>query len=262
MCIMIIDRIAYLLARLPFGSTPAADEFCTYSKTIADIAQWLVDDSTWVPSKLKSPLSHLIPNPEPILPPTKPIENPLPLAISLDPKPIQIDVYIDDIITTSLHKPEFTERAREAVPLAIHTLFRPVSPHEPIQRDWAISIRKLLGDGKLEHSKSVLGWIINTKTFRIYLETAKFTAWLQEIDKMISSETTKAKPIEKLVGKLNHVGFIIPIGRYFLNRLRYRQKQAERYGTSKLRKWDTEDLRQVRRSQVTSPALNGCGLNG
>ena len=39
MYITIIDRIAYLLARLPFGSTPAADEFCTCSKTIADIAQ-------------------------------------------------------------------------------------------------------------------------------------------------------------------------------------------------------------------------------
>ena len=48
--------------------------------------------------------------------------------------------------------------------------------------------------------------------------------------------------MEKLVGKLDHVGFIIPTGRYFLNRLRYRQRQCERYGTSTLRKWDVEDL--------------------
>ena len=241
-CVTIIDRIAYLLARLPFGSTPAADEFCTCSETIADIAQWLTEDPTWIPSQLKSPLSHLIPDPEPISPPAKPIDPPLPLAIPLDPKPIQVDVYIDDIITTAVHTPDFIERAKQAVPLAIHTIFRPVSPLEPIQRDWAISVRKLLGDGRLEHSKSVLGWIINTKTFKIHLEQTKHSAWQKDIEDVISSKEIKAKPMEQLIGKLNHVGFIIPIGRYFLNRLRYRQKQAERYGSSTLRQWDIEDL--------------------
>ena len=34
MCITITDRITHLLARLPFGSTPAADEFCTVSEAV------------------------------------------------------------------------------------------------------------------------------------------------------------------------------------------------------------------------------------
>ena len=47
-----------------------------------------------------------------------------------------VDVYIDDIITIALDKPELIDRVRESVPLAIHILFRPVCDNEPIQRDW------------------------------------------------------------------------------------------------------------------------------
>ena len=76
MCITIIDRIAYLLTRLPFGSTPAADEFCTVSETITDLAQWLAEDASWEPSTIHSPLSRLIPNLEPNPPGETPIEPP------------------------------------------------------------------------------------------------------------------------------------------------------------------------------------------
>ena len=46
LCITIIGRIAYLLIRLPFGSTPAADEFSTISESITDISQAIADDKS------------------------------------------------------------------------------------------------------------------------------------------------------------------------------------------------------------------------
>jgi hypothetical protein len=88
----------------------------------------------------------------------------------------------------------------------------------------------------------VLGWIINTSTFRISLEKTKYIAWSEDIDEVLKASKVKAKTIERLVGKLNHVGFIIPLGRYFLPRLRYRQKQAERFGSTFLKQWDIDDL--------------------
>ena len=64
MCITIIDRITYLLSRLPFSSTPTADEFCTVSESITDVAQWIIDTPSWDLNPLRSPLSHLILEPE------------------------------------------------------------------------------------------------------------------------------------------------------------------------------------------------------
>ena len=63
MCITVIDRIDYMLARLPNGSTPVAGEFCIVSKTITDIVQLLLDDMSWNPSELRSPIHQTVPQP-------------------------------------------------------------------------------------------------------------------------------------------------------------------------------------------------------
>ena len=212
------------------------------SETITDIAQEILEDPSWDPSTIHSPLCHLIPEPETESSSPKTIESPLPLAIALIPKLIQIDVYIDDIVTTTIHEHQNIKRAREAVPLAIHTVFRPVAEEEPIHRDWPVSVRKLLGDGKLEHKKTNLGWTIDAHSFRIHLEQKKYEAWLTEIDEVLDKGTVTGKQMECLIGKLNHVGFIIPSGRYFLPRLRYRQKMTEKYGRTSLHQWDINDL--------------------
>ena len=51
------------------------------------------------------------------------------------------------------------------------------------------------------------------------------------------------KEIESYVGRLNHAGFIIPVGRYFLSRLRHRLKTCKQFGKQKLQTWDKNDLK-------------------
>ena len=100
--ITIMGRIAYLLLRLPFGTTPAAVRFCTISETVTDFAQKIAKDKTWNPTHLKSDLAHLIPEadqPEDLIPLQ---QKPFHLLIQPDLKNIHVDVYVDDIITTVL----------------------------------------------------------------------------------------------------------------------------------------------------------------
>jgi len=46
-----------------------------------------------------------------------------------------------------------------------------------------------------------------------------------------------------MIGRFNHVGYIIPTTRYFLNRLRYLLQRCERYGIQHLKEWEKEDLK-------------------
>ena len=54
-----------------------------------------------------------------------------------------------------------------AVPLAIHTLFRPLDKLDPVPRDDPLSLRKLSAESPLEERKTVLGWIVDTRLFKI-----------------------------------------------------------------------------------------------
>ena len=113
LCITIISRIAYLLVRLPFGTTPAADEFCTVSESITDLSQAIADDKTWNPTTLKSDQCGQIP--EPSLTGLEDIvhEVPFPLLVPIIPKSIYMDVYIDDIITIVLYLHHLIEKANK-----------------------------------------------------------------------------------------------------------------------------------------------------
>ena len=99
-----------------------------------------------------------------------------------------------------------------------------------------------MGEGQLSTSKEILGWTIDSIKFRIFLPKLKFIAWSKEIDNIISSTAIKAKDLECLIGKLNHAAYILPFSRYFLTRLRYRQKQAEKFFTSTLSNSEKEDI--------------------
>ena len=91
-----------MLVRLPFGSCPAADEFCTVSESITDLAQEIVDDKSWDPSIIKSDQYDKIP--EPATDNLQKISHapPIPLWVPITPKSTYMDVYIDSIITITL----------------------------------------------------------------------------------------------------------------------------------------------------------------
>ena len=153
-----------------------------------------------------------------------------------------IDGYINDILTIILDYEHLILRGFRKVPLICYIFFRPVHKDEPIERSDIISTTKLIAEGDLSETKTFLGWTINTRNLRIYLPKIKLLKWINEIDEMMKLERVRAKSIEKLQGKLNHVAFIIPLSWYFLNRLRYSQTLAEKFRPQKISPSTKDDL--------------------
>ena len=132
----------------------------------------------------------------------------------------KVDGYIDDLIPVVVHEGDNALRAANAVPLAIHIVGRPVNKKEPIQRDDLLSFSKLLGEGCMAELKTVTGWTINTRLFRVILPDDKFANWTKDINDLISSKIAKHSDVETIEGRLNHVGYIIPTARHFLHPIR------------------------------------------
>ena len=221
----IIDEIAYFLGRLPFGSSEGPGKHDIPSNMCVELAQKIVDDPTWDPSELFSPRANDIPD-DLRLPADAPFGKAHPLKVDMDEfKPCYIDGFIDDLITIVLDKLDLPDKARNAVALALHTFFRPVNEDDPVPRDDILSLRKLLAEGRLEETKTVLGWYIDSRAFVIKLAADKALRWemdMNDILKKIDDKTpVSTKELESLIGKLNTASYIHTDGRFFLSRLRY-----------------------------------------
>ena len=216
--ITIFLHIAYILLRLPFGSVPAPSEWCIFSEITVDLTNDLLEDETWEPETLHSPHQPMFKEPE-----FEPDELPLGQAhephVDVPFRRAVADGFVDDLFTANLNDSHLNNRARNVIPLIMHILFRPVATNEPISRDDVLSIRKLLGEGTLAERKIILGWILNTRLFRVFLPDDKAKAWTDEILALLANTKTNDKELESIIGKLNHLAYLSTCGRYFLNRL-------------------------------------------
>ena len=88
----------------------------------------------------------------------------------------------------------------------------------------------------------MLGLQIDSRRMRISLPSTKATIWSKDIDNILNQNRVNKKELESMIGRLNHVGYILPTGRYFLNRLRHLLMRCEKYGSQKLQKWEKNDL--------------------
>jgi len=102
----------------------------------------------------------------------------------------------------------------------LQTLAKPLNLDDPIPRSHIISQKKLVAEGQLEECKTILGWSINTRTLSISLPLDKHKKWSIQLIEILSAKRVSSKQLEILVGRLNHMGSILPMMRHFLNRLR------------------------------------------
>ena len=216
-CTTIIKDIAYLLVRLPFGVSAGPSMYSLVIEAIFDLVNDLLMDPMWDPETLHSTHYDQFQPPEP-LEEDIPFEKANDLHVYVPTRETFCDGYIDDCVTMALEKGNLVKKAENALPLIVHAIMRPVHPEEPILRNDPLSKTKLLGEGKPSETKLILGWLINTHTFRVYLPREKYIAWTVLIDEMIkSTHRTQQKPVESMIGKLNHAAFLLPHSRYFLN---------------------------------------------
>jgi hypothetical protein len=128
-CITIIDSIAYLLLRVPFGASPAPTKFSSISNTAADIAQDLAMDPRWDPAHLHSSFDLDLMTPDP--PPTAKIGQADPLLVKLPPRDIVTDSFINDLFQACVDVGNNDECIRHTIPLVLETIFRVKDPHHP-----------------------------------------------------------------------------------------------------------------------------------
>ena len=90
----------------------------------------------------------------------------------------------------------------------------------------------------------VLGWLIDTRNFRIFLPVDKAVHWTAELNNVLKDDyRIKTKEIESTTGRLNNVGYVMPHGRFFLNRLRRLLNRCKEYGPQIANKLEKNDMK-------------------
>lgn len=242
LCITIVGNIAYILTRLCFGIASGPNEWCLISELIVDFATALMEDKTWNPDSLFNPNDDIPLNIEYVDDSIKLEQVKKIIFENINTKSSYIDGYIDDLLTLILEELELLKKGIHVIPLICFILFRPVHVNEPVPRNDILSKAKLLAEGMLSERKTFLGWIIDSRRMRIYLPNLKSLRWINELDSLLSSEKVKQKQLESMLGKLNHAAFIIPLSRYFLNRLRHTEMLSKKFGPQKLSQGTREDI--------------------
>ncbi len=150
------------------------------------------------------------------------------LIVEIEVNPKGHDIYIDDMIPLMVDIPGTDNLARcaRAGLLAIHATARPKHPDKPIPREEMEARNKLSTEAGLEEEKIILGWHIDFCHLIISLPDNKFIAWMDSIKEILSHGTSTEKELKMMIGRLSHLGAIVPIVYHFLSRLRDLQWKA------------------------------------
>ena len=258
-CCSVYKRWVLIPLRAVFGGSPCPSEWGIISESTTDLANLLLNHNEWDPDTLYSPDQQHIPPPR-FLPDDIGFEKGLPLMVSVPTEQgSKSDVYIDDMITVSLANEDNIKRAEAAVPLAIYSIGRPIHAQEPITRKNLMCFRKLLAEGRLEETKTILGWKIDTRRLLIQLPQHKYIAWKDSILIIISSRQTNFKDLETLLGRLTHMSTILPNILHFLGNIRRLCMSASKRRKVKVNQIHVDDLDLM--LQFLDKARSGINLN-
>ena len=82
------------------------------------------------------------------------------------------------------------------------------------------AVNKLIAEATPEESKMILGWLMDFRKLIISLPANKHLAWSKSIQEILVRGSAKAKELETIIGRLGHLGAVIPFVYHFLSRLR------------------------------------------
>jgi hypothetical protein len=220
--VIVFREIAYIALRLTFGGSANPPAWCAISEMVTDLSNKIALAPQYEPSKIPVPgftalTFNELPDSEPIAP-ARQMAVEVPTALDS-----RHDCFIDDIVQIFLDTEANRRRMPGVVPLAVFATCRPhAGPDKPVIRRPLLSPEKLIAEGSPAEIQIVLGWELNTRILRLLLPFDKFTAWTGDIIVIISRGSVTAGDPASLVGRLNHTGYVTPLTRHFINRLRAR----------------------------------------
>ena len=111
-------------------------------------------------------------------------------------------------------------------------------------RDDLLALSKFLAEARPSESKVILGWRVNTRLFSVSLLAEKHLTWKRSIERLLERrrEPVPAKVLEKLLGRLNHAAFVVPLSRHFTGRLYQALSRAQAVGRVLLNENQIRDL--------------------
>ena len=246
--ISVHDKLAYLSLRLTFGGSPNPPTWCLFSEIVTDLANEISQCKEWDPVELHSPAQPNVPTPK-RLPDDVPVAESRRMAVDI-PIPTcgpigRVDGFIDDLINVFLDTPMNCRTQPQTVPLAMHVTSRPHAGDdvEPIARRPILSMPKLMAEGSPAEVQIVLGWRLDTRRLLIALPDDKYKAWTDELTAIETVGKCRFKDLDRIVGRLNHSAFVVPITRNFLGRLR--ALLLPRRNDNHIVRLGTEDLADV-----------------
>ena len=169
--ISIVKQVAYLLTRIPFGVSSGPSRYCRVSEAIFDLIYDLFLNETWDPSDTRIEkwdsftLVEMEGEPD--------IHQARPLMVETPDHDLMCDGFIDDGIMFGVESKENNTKLIHAGPLVVEAIFRVAGEVFDYGRDPALSAVKLAAELQPDTSKLVLGWLIDTIRFRIYLPVEK-----------------------------------------------------------------------------------------
>ena len=228
------DDLLLMFLRLTFGGKACPSEWSVLAEPQCDLSNALLHDDNWDPAALASPSQHRVPAPNRDAEMHRPfgVGRELIVDIPINHRGIY-DLYLDDVIGLTLDMPGTNnlERSAGAHLLAIAATARPSHDNEPIPRETMEAEAKLAAEASPEEIKLILGWLMDFRGLIVSLPANKYIAWSADIGKMLTSNSAKAKELETLIGRLGHLGMIIPFVYHFLSRLRewHHKSRNKRY---------------------------------
>ena len=210
---------------LPMGWVSSAPEFCAATESITDVCIKEIQ-SGWRPPPHRQEEPAETPTPG-----TRP-----PSSLGRPPRiryrrkgPLgSADCYVDDFILLCQGGKRRRKRLRRILFHCIDKVFRPPDDADDEWKKDPISLKKLLqGDGSLETTKVVLGWLVDTVSGTIELPPHR----VERLHEMLrafprSRRTCRKKDLHKLVGELRSMIIAIPGGVGCLSWLQERLKSA------------------------------------
>ena len=196
---------------LPMGWVLSPPVFCALSETVADIANKEMATQAQPPmhpqeEAAATPTPTNRPPSVPGLPPRIRVSKRGPLGA--------VDVFVDDFILMAQGGPRRKKRLRRILFHSIEKVFRKRDSSDPPSKRDIISLKKLLkGDGSLETSKVVLGWLIDTVALTIELPPHR----VDRLNEMLAAFPASRKrasisDLQKLLGELRSMILAIPGG--------------------------------------------------
>lgn len=170
--ITIVSGLAYILTRLPFGSAAAPSAYSCFSEAIFELANDILQDEDWDPNKIHSSYTEKFHKKDP-MDNKIPFDKAVPLLVKFPIRERYCDGYIDDGILLAVDRNNNVQKCQEALPLATDVVMRPLSEKENEKRDPSIQDKKLKGEGTPSERRRVLGWMLCTRTLRVYLPPEK-----------------------------------------------------------------------------------------